>query len=345
MADLETAALPATRPAGPVGSVGMGIMPTTLDDGWRLAQILAKSNLVPDDFRNKPENVLVALQLGAEVGFPPMQALQSIAVINGRPSIWGDGFLALLVSSSKYRTHEEYFEVKGDRRDGLTGDDWKHDDTAAVCVFWRTDRQQPTTVRFTVGQAKKSGLLSKQGPWQTYPDRMLRMRARSWAGRDAFPDVLRGLKTAEEVVDTDVVVDVPPPVEPRRASARPTPVAVDPDPTPTEQPGQPPAATPVDAKVAGVARALRITATQYVKPEEGAPYFLIATTGPTGPLDFVTRDETIYKAAAAREGSDDQVAIAYHDQPKAGPKPQTVHVIQRLDPWPPESTDADLFTT
>src|SRR5262245_9970035 len=94
----ETTTLPALRPAGPVGSVPMGVMPSSLDDGWRLAQLLSKSNLVPEDFRGKPENVLVALQLGAEVGFPPMQALQSIAVINGRPSIWGDGFLALIIT-------------------------------------------------------------------------------------------------------------------------------------------------------------------------------------------------------------------------------------------------------
>jgi hypothetical protein len=222
--------LPATRPAGPAGGVSMGLMPRTIEDGWRLAQLLAKSGLVPEDFRGKPENVLVALQLGAEVGFPPMQSLQSIAVINGRPSIWGDGFLALLMNSAKYRSHEEYYEVAVQqpdttwamaRRDGLVADDWKRDDTAAVCTFWRTDRESPIVIRFTVGQAKKANLLTKKGPWQEYPDRMLKLRARSWAGRDAFPDVLRGLTTREEALERRDAIDAEV-VQPRRASeARP----------------------------------------------------------------------------------------------------------------------------
>ena len=70
--------------------------------------MMAKSELVPKAFRNKPEDVLVAIQLGTEIGFAPMQALQSIAVINGRPSVWGDGFLALIMASPLYRDHDEY---------------------------------------------------------------------------------------------------------------------------------------------------------------------------------------------------------------------------------------------
>jgi hypothetical protein len=55
-----------------------------------------------------------------ELGFMPMQALQSIAVVNGRPSVWGDGFLALIMSSPLYLDHDEYYEVDGERRDGVT---------------------------------------------------------------------------------------------------------------------------------------------------------------------------------------------------------------------------------
>lgn len=214
--------LPAQLPATKV-PVSLGIAPKSLEEGWRLAQIMAASSLVPSGFFNKPSDVLVAIELGMEIGFAPMQALQSIAVINGRPSVWGDGFLALIMASKPYHDHDEYYEVGGERRDGLVADDWKKDDTAAVCTFWRRDKAKPVTVRFTVGQAKKGGLLAKKGPWQEYPDRMLKMRARSWAGRDCFPDVLRGLSTVEEVRDVPEFDDAPAPPPVRRISETATP--------------------------------------------------------------------------------------------------------------------------
>jgi hypothetical protein len=200
------------QPAAPASKTParIGVAPTTLDEGWRLAQMMAKSDLVPKSFRGHPEDVLVAIQLGTEIGFAPMQALQSVAVINGRPSVWGDGFLALIMGSALYRDHDEYYEVDGLRADGLNAEALKKDTTAAVCTFWRKGKPEPVTRRFTVGQAKKAQLFDKRDtPWITYPDRMLLMRARSWAGRDCFPDLLRGIRTAEEALDEREIVDVP----------------------------------------------------------------------------------------------------------------------------------------
>ena len=193
-----------TLPAPAVPSkvpVSLGMAPTSLDEGWRLAQLMAKSSLVPKSFQDRPADVLVAIELGMELGLAPMQALQSIAVINGKPSMYGDGFLAIILASSLCTGHDEYFEVDGQRKDGLLAEDWKKDSTAAVCSFSRRGRRTPIIQKFTVGMAKKAGLLAKSGPWQEYPDRMLRMRARSWAGRDGFPDLLRGIRTMEEALD------------------------------------------------------------------------------------------------------------------------------------------------
>jgi hypothetical protein len=220
-ADATNSLAPTTTPAKVPARIG--IAPTTLDEGWRLAQMMAKSDLVPKNFRGKPEDVLVAIQLGTEIGFAPMQALQSIAVINGRPAVWGDGFLALIMGSPLYREHDEYYEVDGVRVNGLTADALKKDSTAAVCTFWRRGKPTPTTRRFTVGQAKKAQLLEKKDtPWITYPDRMLLMRARSWAGRDCFPDLLRGIRTAEEALDAREAIDVPVVREVKRASETPS---------------------------------------------------------------------------------------------------------------------------
>jgi hypothetical protein len=220
MADETTPETTALAPAAPASKTParIGVAPTTLDEGWRLAQMMAKSDLVPKSFRNHPEDVLVAIQLGTEIGFAPMQALQSIAVINGRPSVWGDGFLALIMASPLYRDHEEFYEVDGQRVDGLNAEALKKDTTAAVCTFWRRGKPEPVTRRFTIGQAKKAQLFGKDGPWQLYPDRMLLMKARSWAGRDGFPDLLRGIRTAEEALDEREIVDVPLVREVRRVS-------------------------------------------------------------------------------------------------------------------------------
>jgi hypothetical protein len=213
---------PLTTTSGPSKApVRLGIAPQTLDEGWRLAQMIARSELVPKNFRGKPEEVLVAIQMGIEIGLAPMQALQSIAVINGRPSVWGDGFLALIMSSGVYADHDEFYEVDGQRKDGLTAEDLKKDSTAGVCTFARRGKATPVTRRFTVGQAKKANLLGKEGPWQSYPDRMLLLRARGFAGRDAFADILRGIRTAEEAFDTpddEVEVETTPAPPVRRIS-------------------------------------------------------------------------------------------------------------------------------
>jgi hypothetical protein len=74
------------------------------------------------------------------------------------------------------------------------------DKLVATCTAIRVGAE-PVVRSFSVEDAKKAGLWGKAGPWQQYPKRMLQMRARGFAVRDAFPDVLRGLITAEEAAD------------------------------------------------------------------------------------------------------------------------------------------------
>lgn len=211
-ADSKQQTLPARVP------VRMGVAPTNIEEGWRLAQFIAMSDLVPAGYKGRPADVLVAIQYGMEVGLPPMAALHSIFVTNGRPSLWGDGFLAVIMASPVYRDHDEYYMVKGERRDFLLGADLSDDDTTAVATFWRKDSERGRTATFSIAKAKKAGLWSKKGPWQDYPDRMLKYRARGFAGHDAFPDVLRGIRTAEEVIDVGDTYEPPPPREVQRLS-------------------------------------------------------------------------------------------------------------------------------
>jgi RecT family len=171
------------------------LAPATFAELVEFAEIAARSQLVPKDYRGHPEDILLAVQLGSEVGLRPMQALQNIAVINGHPAVFGDALPGLCKASAVYEDLIETWEREDDA-DFLT----------AVCVAKRRG-STPVTARFSVLDAKKAGLWTKPGPWQTYPRRMLQMRARSFALRDAFPDVLKGLISVEEAQDLPAPAD------------------------------------------------------------------------------------------------------------------------------------------
>jgi hypothetical protein len=178
-----------------------GLALATFDDAYRFAKMVSGSDFAPKDFRGKPESCLLAIQHGSEIGLSPMQSLQSIAVINGRPSIWGDAALAVVSASSVCEYVTEEIE---DGKDGEA--------LVAICTAKRRGYPKPTVVRFTVTDAKKAGLWGKGGPWTQYPRRMLQLRARGFALRDAFPDVLKGLVTAEEAQDYSTPTQAPEPV-------------------------------------------------------------------------------------------------------------------------------------
>ena len=159
------------------------LSPQTFDQALTFSKYLADSDLVPKDFKGKPGNCLIAMRWGAELGLKPMQAMQNLAVINGRPALWGDAVIALVRSSPLCE-----FVIETD--DGNT----------ATCRVKR--RGEPEQSRsFSMADAKAAGLSGKSGPWTQYPKRMLQMRARAFALRDVFPDVLRGMPIAEEVMD------------------------------------------------------------------------------------------------------------------------------------------------
>jgi len=161
----------------------IGLTPQTIDEALRMADIMAKASIIPKDYQGNSGNILVAIQWGAELGLPPLQAMQSIAVINGRPSLWGDAVIGLVRGSGLLESiHEEVT------------------DTQAICTVKRRG-EDPAERQFTMEDAKRAGLLGKPGPWSQYPKRMLQMRARAWALRDVFPDVLRGVSVAEEAQD------------------------------------------------------------------------------------------------------------------------------------------------
>lgn len=197
---------------------GFSIAPSNMAELIDFAKLLASSDLVPKDYRDKPGNCMVAIQMGGELGLSPMQSIQNIAVINGRPSLWGDALLAVCLP------HLDSFD---ETDDGAT----------ATCVAKRGNRTVTTT--FSTEDAKRAGLAGKQGPWTQYPARMRKMRARSFCLRDICADVLRGIHSAEESEDApkevrgEVVSSKPVSEAPKQLS----------EPKPAERKSEPPPAS------------------------------------------------------------------------------------------------------
>lgn len=173
------------RPALVAGARLMAIVPTTMDEAYRLAKAICLAGMAPKGL-DKPESCMVAIMHGMEIGLTPLTALQRIAVVNGRPTIWGDGAMSLVRASGLCEYVRERIEGAGDNR-------------AAVCEAQRRGEPEPIVRTFSVADAKRAGLWNKSGPWSQYPDRMLQMRARAFALRDGFADVLGGLYLREEM--------------------------------------------------------------------------------------------------------------------------------------------------
>lgn len=187
----QTTALVAEAPGVAAGRNFL-MAPRNLGEAMEVAKMLSTSSFVPRDYQNKPGDVLAAIQFGAELGLPPLQALQGIAVINGRPSVWGDAALGLVLSSGTVELLDEKVEGEGETM-------------VAICRAKRSGRPNIIEHRFSVADAKKANLWGKSGPWSNHPRRMLQMRSRGFVLRDGWSDVLKGLSIREVQQDVEPV--------------------------------------------------------------------------------------------------------------------------------------------
>jgi hypothetical protein len=217
--------LPTNLSAGIVaGAPPLPIVPRSLEEALTLARAVVASGMAPHGLET-PEACLIAILHGLEVGLTPLSALQRIAVIDGRPTIWGDGAMALVRASGLCRAVREWIE-------GDAPQDW-----TAFCEVLRRGESDPVTCRFGVEDARRAGLWGKPGPWSLYPRRMLQMRARAFALRDVFADVLGGLYLREEI-ESEVVLQFPAPSKAQAIAAPPVPDRLT-SPPPYGEQGQP----------------------------------------------------------------------------------------------------------
>ena len=205
--DSVAAAKPPAAPKAPILVGSRGLELSSMEDIWRFSGYVSISGFAPKGLE-KQESVFIAVQMGLELGLSPMAALQNIAVINGRPGIYGDAALACVRASGLLERYEEWYEVDG--KPLVTGSNHPRNPTsqevenASCTAYVLTKRKGSEEVRvegFSTGDAKQANLWKKAGPWSQYPTRMLKFRARGFNLRDNFGDVLKGFRTQEELAD------------------------------------------------------------------------------------------------------------------------------------------------
>lgn len=150
-----------------------------------------KTAFCPEAYKNKPADAYIACSIGSTLGLNSFAALQGIAVINGKPSIYGDTLKALIMNSGKCEDFIEEFDEES---------------FSWTCTIKRKGLNTPVVRTFSWNDAEMAGL-TKRSVWQQYPKRMMQMRARGFAIRDAFPDLLNGLISREEAIDSPASID------------------------------------------------------------------------------------------------------------------------------------------
>ncbi len=193
-----------------LAKMGFTFLPTTWSELYNYAKEISQTDFVPDQMRGKTGAVLACWQKGHEVGLLPMASLQSIAIINGRPSIHSAGYWALITGhplcewTTELSSEEALTKGYGE------------------CIVQRRRSPHPVIRRFTIKMAQDAGLWGGTGDtkekreksvWFKYPGRMLQMRARHLAGDDAIPEAAQGLIPAEIAEDLEPR-DVTPEEEP-----------------------------------------------------------------------------------------------------------------------------------
>lgn len=196
------------------GNQARPLIPTDIDSAWRLAAAFAASGMLPKSYYEDKNysadaKAFTAMQIGAEVGLNPITAIQSIAVVNGLATLWGDTQKALVLASGKADYVREGYEGEDPFiRTAGNFDDKKPN--LAFKAWCETSRDgEVTRQEYSVLDAIDAGLWGKD-IWKKHPKRMLRYKARAFVLRDVYPDVLKGLTHSYEEMQGEDLIDVTP---------------------------------------------------------------------------------------------------------------------------------------
>lgn len=160
----------------------LAVIPRSLPEVQSMAEVLAKSNLLPDALRGKVPDVVVQILAGQELGLSPMASIRGVHVVQGKPLLSADTMVALVLGSGLC----EYFAVV---------------EETPTHVTYETKRKGspiPQRVTWSDEDTKLAGLQAKDN-WRTHKRQMRRARAKAMLARDVYPDVLSGCYDPDEM--------------------------------------------------------------------------------------------------------------------------------------------------
>lgn len=159
---------------------------------FKIGSVMSKTQLVPDNYRNRPEDCTIAIDIANRNGMSPLSVMQNLYVVKGKPQWSGQACIAMLKASKDFE-HVKPVMV-GERNT----DDWG-------CYFKAIDKSDGEVVQgtlVTIKMAKDEGWYSKSGSkWQTMPEQMLQYRAAAFFARIYMPNALMGYRVEGEVED------------------------------------------------------------------------------------------------------------------------------------------------
>lgn len=194
-----------------------GLQPRSFEAMLQMAEMFSQSGMVPPQYQGQPANIMVAMQMGAEVGFSPLQALNNVDIIEGKPCFKVEALVAIAMNSPAW-------DESGYKPAVYSGtpktDQW----TCTVTV--KRKGHVPITGQFSYGQARAAGKIDPSKPrsnWNLYPEDMLYARAMGRAIKRAFPDAIKGFRGQFEVEDegSNETVKVANPIDAALAAAVP----------------------------------------------------------------------------------------------------------------------------
>lgn len=184
--------------------------PGSIAEALQMAQLLVKSRLMPDTV-NTPEAAFAIIATGRELGLTAMQSLRSIHVIKGKTILSADLVCALVKSRRDVCTYFQLVESTADK---------------ATYETQRVGEPKPTTMSFTLDDAKRAGLGGGDN-WRKYPAAMLRARCITALARAVYPDLAMGIYDPDEIDPAPAATPAPTPAYEVVAEAKSNTAAVD----------------------------------------------------------------------------------------------------------------------
>lgn len=189
-AEEKTAETPAEPKAVQVVSQETNTTLQSFTDDWKIANQLAKSDIIPDNYKGKPQNVIIAVGLANQMGLPPFTVMQNLSIIRGKTS-WNGSFCKTLIErTGRFKNLElNYTGKKGEDSYGCY--------LSAVRI---SDGKVINGPEVTMKMAKDEGWTSNK-KWLTLTELMLAYRCQSFFCRIYCPEAMNGIYTSEEVED------------------------------------------------------------------------------------------------------------------------------------------------